>query len=304
MSLHPLLSGSSRTPPGRRALDLRKLLHSISAAYAEWDDERRGVVRSMKLLADETTAFTREVRESAAIQLQAIVDHVKDAILTVDEAGCIETLNSTAERVFGYEEDEVRGRRLDLLIPLLARHPCLTEALDELAEYLEDTQFDLAPRETRGRRMNGTLFDAELGVSKVKLDRRDVFIVCLRDTTDRKLADAAIRESEARYRTLVENAPEAIVVLDVDLGRFVECNDNAVRFFKMTREELLAVGPGADQRRSPGRRNAVIRRRARPHRSRARRAKHPASSGCTATRSARTFPARCGWCACRPPGGA
>ena len=52
-----------------------------------------------------------------------------------------------------------------------------------------------------------------------------------------------LREAEARYRTLVEHAPEAIVVLDMDLGHFVECNENAVRFFKMTRENLLRSGP-------------------------------------------------------------
>ena len=244
MSLHPLLKQQfedCRQDGG--PLDLRKLLQAISAAYAEWDDERRGVVRSMKLLADETSALTREVRESAAAQLQVILDHVKDAIITVDESGCIETLNSTGERVFGYDEDAVRGRGLDLLLPSLARRRNLTESLEELAESLEDTQVDLAPRETKAQRKDGTLFDAELGVSKVRLDRNEVYVVCLRDTSDRKRVEAAIRESEARYRTLVENAPEAIVVLDVDLGRFVDCNDNAVRFFRMTREELLSSGP-------------------------------------------------------------
>ncbi len=244
MSLHPLLKQQfeeARQESGQ--LDLDRLLHAISAAYAEWEEERRGVVRSMRLLADETNAFTREVRESAAIQLQVILDHVKDAILTVDDAGRIETLNTTGERVFGYTEQEVRGQRLDLLIPALAGRPRIVESLEEFATTLDNTQVDLAPRETRGRHREGGLFDAEIGVSKVRLDKREVFIVCLRDTTDRRAAEEAIRESEARYRTLVENAPEAIVVFDVDLDRFVECNENAVRFFKMTRDELLAVGP-------------------------------------------------------------
>ena len=52
-----------------------------------------------------------------------------------------------------------------------------------------------------------------------------------------------MRESEARYRTLVEHAPEVIVVFDVDRGTFVDVNDNACRFFKMDRATLLACGP-------------------------------------------------------------
>jgi PAS domain S-box-containing protein len=53
----------------------------------------------------------------------------------------------------------------------------------------------------------------------------------------------SLQESESRYRTLVEHAPEAIVVLDLDVGRFDDANQNAQRLFGMNREELLRVGP-------------------------------------------------------------
>ncbi len=53
----------------------------------------------------------------------------------------------------------------------------------------------------------------------------------------------SLRESEQRYRTLVEHAPEAIVVLDLDVGRFDDVNRNAEKLFGMTRKELLCVGP-------------------------------------------------------------
>jgi two-component system cell cycle sensor histidine kinase/response regulator CckA len=59
-----------------------------------------------------------------------------------------------------------------------------------------------------------------------------------------RLSVEALRESEAHYRTLVENAPEAIVVLDVEKGTFVDCNNNALRLFRMKRQELLTRGPG------------------------------------------------------------
>jgi two-component system, cell cycle sensor histidine kinase and response regulator CckA len=58
-------------------------------------------------------------------------------------------------------------------------------------------------------------------------------------------AAAALRESEKHYRTLVENAPEAIVVLDEDAAKFVDCNDKAIRLFGLSREELLRSGPGS-----------------------------------------------------------
>ena len=71
-----------------------------------------------------------------------------------------------------------------------------------------------------------------------------------RATDERALRDAekraveALRESEQHYRTLVQNAPEAIVVFDADTGRFVDCNENATQLYGVSREELLRHAPG------------------------------------------------------------
>jgi PAS domain S-box-containing protein len=69
------------------------------------------------------------------------------------------------------------------------------------------------------------------------------FIGTVTDITERKTAEEAVRVSEARYRILVEHAPEAIVVLDFEQKRFVDVNENAVRLFGHSKEALLQMGP-------------------------------------------------------------
>jgi diguanylate cyclase (GGDEF)-like protein/PAS domain S-box-containing protein len=242
--MHRLLDRQVKDATGADGeLDLSKLLAAIDGTYGKADEERRGIVRSMQLMSDEATALTRELKESTATQLQAVLDHVKDVILTVDEAGHIASINATGQRVFGQSEADAAGRPLTFLLPHLAEKQPLHEELELLAARLDDTQVDLAPHETLGLRSNGTSFPAELAVSKTQLNRKVVFVVCLRDTTDRKFAEAALRDSEARYRTLVEHAPEIIVVVDIGQNRLVDVNENAVRFFKMNRDALLASSP-------------------------------------------------------------
>src|SRR6202049_3267590 len=102
-------------------LDVATLLNTVSLHYHRIDAGRRGIVRSMQLMSDEAQALTREIREQTASHLQAILDNVKDAIVTVDEAGHIETFNPTGERIFGYSPAEILGRSLEFLLPDVAR---------------------------------------------------------------------------------------------------------------------------------------------------------------------------------------
>jgi PAS domain S-box-containing protein len=105
--------------------------------------------------------------------------------------------------------------------------------------------------------MTGTLGD-ELAVEAIKAGVTDYIlkgqfarlpIALKRAQEERMLRGAevrairALRESENHYRTLVQYAPEAIVLLDVGTGRFVDCNDNATKLFQLSREELLNKGP-------------------------------------------------------------
>src|SRR5580658_10506702 len=122
------LRSNSATP------DMGVVLRLISAHYDAIDQERRGIVQSMRLMADEARAMAHEAREQSSEHLQVILDHIKDVVLTVDEDGVIQTFNPTGERVFGYVEAEVVGQRIDQLIPKIASasHETITQALHRL----------------------------------------------------------------------------------------------------------------------------------------------------------------------------
>ncbi len=106
--------------------------------------------------------------------------------------------------------------------------------------------------EVIARRSDGNSFPAEIAVSRARHGRNEVFVLCLRDISERHSTEEKLRNSEARYRSLVDNAPEAIAVIDADTRRFVEANEPALRLFKMTRNQLLTSPRRGGQRGTPG----------------------------------------------------
>jgi diguanylate cyclase (GGDEF)-like protein/PAS domain S-box-containing protein len=214
-SYNRVLDQQIETARGRGGeLDVAALLKQVSAHYDRLDAERRGVVLSMQLMSDEAQALTREIREETASHLQAILDNVKDAIVTVDDVGHIETFNPTGERLFGYTAAEVLGRTLDFLLPDAgagwagdaARGP-LVEFLERCATKIDDTHVDLAAHQTWGTTKDRVRVEVEVAVSKASLNRRDGYIVCIRDITERKRGDAIAAGERRVFEKIAANAP-------------------------------------------------------------------------------------------------
>ncbi len=189
-------------------IDMDSLLRAISVHYDRIDGERRGIVRSMQLMSDEAQSLTREIREQNASHLQAILDNVKDAILTLDDGGHIVTFNPTGERIFGYLTAELLGRPLDFLLPDIAPGGLgSSDHLDRLATSSDDTHIDLAAHQTWGLTRGRSRIAVEIAVSKAKLNRRDGYIVCIRDITERHLAEIAMRGERRVFEKIAANAP-------------------------------------------------------------------------------------------------
>src|SRR5262249_41131410 len=138
-----------------------------------------------------------------------------DGIITIDHLGRIIEFNPQAERIFGYRRPDVAGRVLgDLLIP-----PGLREQHRRgLARCLATGEGPIL-----GRRIelpclgsDGSEFSIELVVSRIPAEGPPVFTAHVRDLAERKKAEEAMRESEEKYRRIVETANEGIWLLDAD----------------------------------------------------------------------------------------
>src|SRR5205809_951276 len=100
-----------------------------------------------------------------------------DGILTVDQHGTVESLNPVAARMFGYTLEEVTGRNLALLLPVLGSD----RFEHRLAPYLQHRTGPDAPRRLEGRRKNGSVLPLELVVGEIHVGPRHLFTVLVRD---------------------------------------------------------------------------------------------------------------------------
>jgi len=141
---------------------------------------------------------TRLALWESTLRSDAILNGAFDGIITIDEAGIIVSANSAAGRIFGYQEGELIGQNVKVLIT-----PPFREELDHyIEEYLKTGDGSIVGtlREVSGLRKDGTTFTHEISMSEVKLGKRRMFTATLRDLTERNRVQKALRESERRAR--------------------------------------------------------------------------------------------------------
>jgi len=168
-------------------------------------------------------------RQRAEAKFRGLLEAAPDAIVGVTPDGTIALVNAQVERLFGYHRDELLGQLVEILVPGYARdrHPAHRDG------YLHDP----APRPMgagmplAGRRKDGSHFPAEISLSSIDTEDGVLVSAAIRDVSDRTRA-------EARFRGLLEAAPDAIVGVAPD-GQITLVNAQAERLFGYHRDELL-----------------------------------------------------------------
>ena len=211
--------------------DLLELLRLVDAHYD-------------RIEATISQSVNTQLLAQARSPVDAVFDSVTEALLSVDADGGVRVCNKVCSRYFRRDKNEIIGASLASLVPGAAGLP-IGEFLEPFMSDLDDTHVDCQGGEIEAVRANGEKFFAEINASSLETADGVVYVISLRDITLRRDAEHALKENEERYRALVEFAPEAIIVFDVDGNKFIDVNDKACQLFNLSRTRLLTIGPEA-----------------------------------------------------------
>lgn len=168
---------------------------------------------------------------SSNIYLKAVFDNVVDGILILNERGYIQSANSAAEQIFGYEPQEMPGKHLQRLIA-----ETFTDDSGQLMSRIIGKNQDKLrlQQETLGLQKQGNIFPMEFAISQMQLEHERLLITIVRDITERKQYE----EMLLKQAQLLDLANDSIMVRDLN-DTITYWNQGSQRLYGFSAAEAL-----------------------------------------------------------------
>jgi protein-histidine pros-kinase len=222
-----LKSGSATFDSIRRAKDgsLVYVDISIKAIY-DSEGQIKFILSSKKDVTD-----LKVLRDAKLVEAKFsdLLESTPDGIVMLNPTGRIVLTNSQADRLFGYESGELRGKPVEVLLP--ERYRGAHVGYRSSYFFQPRTRSMGAGLELYGLRRDGSEFPVEISLSPLETSEGTLVMSAIRDISDRKKA-------EQKFRGLLESAPYAIVIVNRE-GNIVIVNSQTEKLFGYRREELL-----------------------------------------------------------------
>jgi diguanylate cyclase (GGDEF)-like protein/PAS domain S-box-containing protein len=177
------------------------------------------------------------LRKSEA-RYRTVLDAAFDAIVTMTPGGTVRLFNRGAEAIFDYRAEEVIGQPVTLLMPERYRDLCVAG----LHGYLRTGEARVVGGTTElvGLRKDGSEFPIEMSLGETHEHGERLFTGMIRDVTERKRTEDALREARDRFRGIFENAPIGVAMVTLE-GRYLQVNHSLCGILGYSEEELQAL---------------------------------------------------------------
>jgi PAS domain S-box-containing protein len=170
-----------------------------------------------------------EERRASEARFRGLLESAPDAIVIVNEKGCIVLVNAQTELWFGYARGELFNQPVELLIP--ERFHAHQVYRQEYTEHPAVRPMGVG-LELYGRRKDGSELPVEINLSPLKVGRELFIISIIRDITARKQAEQARLEAQAKYQELVNNLRVGVYRHTAINGCFTKVNPAMVAMFE------------------------------------------------------------------------
>jgi PAS domain S-box-containing protein len=176
----------------------------------------------------------QEALRKSEEKYRSIIELAPDGIVTANMKGVVTSINPAFSRLTGFSSDEIVGKRFTKLATVPKRD--FPKYLKLLGSILRGTM--PKPFEFVYNHKNGTSGWGEARIGILEADgRKSGFQVILRDITERRMAEEALRNSENKSRMLLENLPQKIFSKDKN-SVYISCNENYARDLKIKSNEI------------------------------------------------------------------